>query len=58
MDSQSVFTTRLYPATFGQSEDSAIQVRELLESFILDFRLDNSFIYRFVSRALFMLYHD
>jgi len=46
MDSQSVFTTRLYPATFGQSEDSAIQVRELLESFILDFRLDNSFIYR------------
>ncbi|KAK3297487.1 MCM2/3/5 family-domain-containing protein [Chaetomium fimeti] len=45
MDRQSVFTSRLY-GTQTESEDSNTHVRGLLESFILDFRLDNLFIYR------------
>lgn len=49
MDRQSVFTTRLYQDSFPESEDSNLHVRNLLESFILDFRLDNIFIYRSVS---------
>ncbi len=49
MDRQSVFSSRLYPSSFGENEDTNLQVRSLLESFILDFRLDNSFIYRFVN---------
>ncbi|EAQ86483.1 conserved hypothetical protein [Chaetomium globosum CBS 148.51] len=45
MDRQSVFTSRLY-GTQAESENSNTHVRGLLESFILDFRLDNIFIYR------------
>ncbi|KAL1836700.1 hypothetical protein VTJ49DRAFT_4745 [Mycothermus thermophilus] len=45
MDRQSVFSSRLYTAQ-AESEDSNTHIRSLLESFILDFRLDNSFIYR------------
>ncbi|KAK4105079.1 MCM-domain-containing protein [Parathielavia hyrcaniae] len=45
MDRQSVFSSRLY-GTPAESEDSNTHVRALLESFILDFRLDNIFIYR------------
>ncbi|AEO62870.1 29a48c9a-d121-4bb9-ae0e-f9fa8971b74d [Thermothielavioides terrestris] len=45
MDRQSVFTSRLYGAP-SESEDSNTQIRSQLESFILDFRLDNVFIYR------------
>ncbi|KAK3327874.1 MCM2/3/5 family-domain-containing protein [Cercophora scortea] len=46
MDHQSVFSSRLYPTSYGETEDTNLQVRTLLESFILDFRLDNAFIYR------------
>lgn len=46
MDRGSVFSSRLYPPSFGENEDTNLQVRTLLESFILDFRLDNIFIYR------------
>lgn len=46
MDRQSVFTSRLYLDAPGASEDSNSSVRTLLETFILDFRLDNIFIYR------------
>lgn len=46
MDRQSVYSSRLY-GTPSESEDSNTHVRALLESFILDFRLDNLFIYRF-----------
>lgn len=49
MDRQSVFTSRLY-GTQAESENSNTHVRGLLESFILDFRLDNIFIYRSASR--------
>ncbi|KAL2156990.1 hypothetical protein VTH06DRAFT_8827 [Thermothelomyces fergusii] len=45
MDRQSVFTSRLY-GTPAETEDSNTQIRSLLESFILDFRLDNVFVYR------------
>lgn len=47
MDRQSVFTSRLYFNAAGENEDSNTAVRTLLENFILDFRLDNIFIYRF-----------
>ncbi|KAL2122350.1 hypothetical protein VTJ04DRAFT_2805 [Mycothermus thermophilus] len=45
MDRQSVFSSHLYGPT-AETEDSNTHIRKLLESFILDFRLDNSFIYR------------
>jgi hypothetical protein len=48
MDRQSVFTSRLY-GTPAENENSNTHVRGLLESFILDFRLDNIFIYRSAS---------
>jgi DNA replication licensing factor MCM5 len=51
MDRRSVFSSRLYDPTYPGAEDSSTAVRALLEQFILEFRLDNSFIYRFVSRA-------
>ncbi|KAK1766212.1 MCM-domain-containing protein [Phialemonium atrogriseum] len=46
MDRQSVFSTHLYNPTFAQTEDTNLQVQAQLEAFILDFRLDNAFIYR------------
>jgi DNA replication licensing factor MCM5 len=49
MDRQSVFSSRLYGAP-TESEDSNTHIRALLESFILDFRLDNIFIYRSASQ--------
>ncbi|KAL2152055.1 hypothetical protein VTH82DRAFT_5239 [Thermothelomyces myriococcoides] len=45
MDRQSVFTSRLY-GTPAETEETNTQIRSLLESFILDFRLDNVFVYR------------
>ncbi len=48
MDRQSVFTSRVFD-TPADSEDSNTHVRGLLESFILDFRLDNIYIYRSAS---------
>jgi DNA replication licensing factor MCM5 len=50
MDRQSVFTSRLYGAP-AESEDSNTHIRGQLESFILDFRLDNLFIYRSASQC-------
>ena len=48
MDRQSVFTSRVFD-TPADSEDSNTHVRGLLESFILDFRLENIYIYRSAS---------
>ncbi|KAK4227102.1 MCM2/3/5 family-domain-containing protein [Podospora fimiseda] len=45
MDRQSIFTSRLYDSP-SENGDSNLAVRTLLENFILDFRLDNIFIYR------------
>jgi DNA replication licensing factor MCM5 len=47
MDRQSVYTTHVFTPTFGEQGDSTrLQLQEQLETFILDFRLDNMFIYR------------
>lgn len=51
MDYQSVFSARTYAgaaSSYVPEEDSNQHIRAQLEAFILDFRLDNSFIYRFV----------
>ena len=49
MDRQSVFSIGVYERSGGENDDSNLQVRTLLESFILDFRLDNLFVYRSAS---------
>ncbi|KAK0673989.1 putative DNA replication licensing factor mcm5 [Cercophora samala] len=46
MDRQSVFASRVYNDPFAENEDSNSAIRALLEAFILDFRLDNVYIYR------------
>lgn len=48
MDRQSVYSTHVYDPTFAQGEDTNLQVQAQLEAFILDFRLDNVFVYRCV----------
>lgn len=48
MDRQSVYSTHVYDPTFAQGEDTNLQVQAQLEAFILDFRLDNVFVYRYV----------
>jgi hypothetical protein len=48
MDRQSVFSAHVYDSTFAQGEDTNLQVQAQLEAFILDFRLDNVFVYRCV----------
>jgi DNA replication licensing factor MCM5 len=60
MDRQSVFSTHVYESTFGQNDDTNLQVQAQLEAFILDFRLDNVFVYRYVhgkEKAFFLLSH-
>ena len=47
MDHQSVYSARVYDANFGQSEDTRLQLQAQLEAFILDFRHDNHFVYRY-----------
>jgi DNA replication licensing factor MCM5 len=46
MDRQSVYSTHVYESNFGENTDTRLQVQAQLETFILDFRLDNNFIYR------------
>ncbi|KAL8367124.1 hypothetical protein RB595_008884 [Gaeumannomyces hyphopodioides] len=46
MDRQSAFSVHAYSANFEQGEDSNVQVQEQLLQFILDFRLENKFVYR------------
>ncbi len=47
MDRQSVYSTHVYEPTFGENGDTRQQLQTQLETFILDFRLDNNFVYRF-----------
>ena len=56
MDQRSVFSSRLFDPSFAGAEDSSTAVRAALEQFILEFRLDNSFIYRFASLDLPVFY--
>ncbi|KAG6131711.1 hypothetical protein E4U22_002410 [Claviceps purpurea] len=46
MDRQSVYSTHVYEPNFGDSGDTRRQLQQQLETFILDFRLDNNFVYR------------
>ena len=45
MDRGSVHTLHVFPQEEG--EDTNLQVQKQLETFILEFRLDNVFVYRY-----------
>ncbi|TFB03851.1 DNA replication licensing factor mcm5 [Trichoderma ghanense] len=46
MDRQSVYSARVYESNFGDADDTRLQLQSQLETFILDFRIDNNFVYR------------
>ncbi|KAF4465560.1 DNA replication licensing factor mcm5 [Fusarium albosuccineum] len=46
MDRGSVFSAHIYNGNFSENGDTRLQVQTQLETFILDFRLDNNFVYR------------
>lgn len=48
MDRQSVYSTHVFEPSHGDTGDSRLQLQNQLETFILDFRLDNNFVYRWV----------
>lgn len=48
MDRGSVYSTHVYEPSFGENGDTRLQRQTQLETFILDFRIDNNFVYRFV----------
>jgi len=50
MDRQSVYSLSVLPPDPDASENSRSQIQALLREFILEFRLDNAFIYRYVHR--------
>jgi len=59
MDRGSVYSTHVYEPSFGENGDTRLQRQTQLETFILDFRIDNNFVYRFVlPRASFMHTQD
>ena len=47
MDRQSVFSLSVLPPDPDAIEDSRTQIQAQLRNFILEFRLDNAFIYRY-----------
>lgn len=47
MDRQSAFSVHAFSSNYEQGEDSNVQIQEQLLQFILDFRLENKFIYRY-----------
>ena len=51
MDRQSVYSLSVLAPDPDASEDSRSQTQALLRDFILEFRLDNAFIYRYASIA-------
>ncbi|KAI0150195.1 MCM2/3/5 family protein [Xylariaceae sp. FL1272] len=46
MDRQSAYSVSVFPGREGPNEDSRMQVQEQLVSFIMQFRHDNTFLYR------------
>jgi DNA replication licensing factor MCM5 len=52
MDRQSVYSLSVLPPDYENNDDTRGQVQVQLEQFILQFRLDNAFVYRYV------LYHS
>ena len=53
MDRQSVFSLSVLPPDPDASEDSRTHIQSQLRAFILEFRLDNAFVYRWVLRSPF-----
>ena len=49
MDRQSVFSLSVLPPDVDATQNSRSQIQSQLREFILEFRLDNAFIYRFAS---------
>ncbi|KAH6987620.1 MCM2/3/5 family-domain-containing protein [Ilyonectria robusta] len=46
MDRQSVYSAQVFDPSFSENGDTRLQLQTQLETFILDFRLDNNFVYR------------
>ena len=46
MDRQSVYSVSVFQPTAGAGDDTRLQIQEQLVTFILQFRHDNSFVYR------------
>lgn len=49
MDTQSVYSTHVYEPSVAETGDTRQQIQTQLETFVLDFRLDNHFVYRYVT---------
>ena len=47
MDKQSIFSLSVLAPDFDEGEDSRTHIRDQLRDFILEFRLDNAFTYRY-----------
>ena len=48
MDSRDAYATHVYEPTLGGNTDTKQQLQTQLETFILDYRVDNHFVYRCV----------
>ncbi|EGU71837.1 hypothetical protein FOXB_17652, partial [Fusarium oxysporum f. sp. conglutinans Fo5176] len=46
MDRGSIYSAHVYEPSFGENRDTRLQLQTQLETFILDFRLGNNFVYR------------
>ncbi|KAF4970614.1 hypothetical protein FSARC_2395 [Fusarium sarcochroum] len=46
MDRGSIYSAHVFEPSFGETGDTRLQLQTQLETFILDFRLDNNFVYR------------
>lgn len=47
MDRQSTYALSLFGTERNENEDSNSQIQQLLVDFVLDFHIDNVFIYRY-----------
>jgi len=46
MDKQSVYSLSVFPPDYGETDNLRGEIQRQLRDFILEFRLDNAFIYR------------
>ncbi|KAM5376734.1 hypothetical protein ACJA88_007057 [Fusarium oxysporum] len=46
MDRGSIYSAHVYEPSYAENGDTRMQLQTQLETFILDFRLDNNFVYR------------
>ena len=49
MDRQSVYSLSVLPPDFDATQNSRLHTQGQLREFILEFRIDNAFIYRFTT---------